>query len=106
MQPAQLRFERGALLLQRRERIEVGPIEHRLDGLEREIQLTVKQDALQTQRAALVVVAVAIRADDRRDEQADVIVVMERADADAGELSELFYRVGHRGSDRDAVHAT
>src|SRR5690606_21457103 len=72
-----------------RDRIEGWIIENVANLLQRHAELAVEQDLLQPQQLRLAVDAVTAGRARLRPEQADLIVVMQRPDTDAGEPREL-----------------
>lgn len=70
-------------------------VEQGRDVLEREAELAVEQDPLEPVEVGVVVAPVARVAAPAGDEQADVVVVVQRAHRDTGESGDLSYRVAH-----------
>src|SRR5690606_3711756 len=82
LDPCPVRLERG-------EPVEGRVIEDGGDLLQREAELAMQQDLLQPQELFFLVVAVAVVADVRGLEEADLVVMVQRADGDARELRKL-----------------
>jgi hypothetical protein len=76
-------------------RVRVRVVEQGGDLLEREAELPVEQDLLQPVEVGVVVAPVARVAAFARDEQADVVVVVQRAHRDTGEARDLSHGVAH-----------
>ena len=66
-----------------------------LDLLELEAELAEEEDLLEREQLVLFVISVLVLSDPRGFEQSYLVVEVQSSHADAGELCELFYRVGH-----------
>ncbi|MEI9850030.1 MAG: hypothetical protein WDN24_03160 [Sphingomonas sp.] len=82
------RDQLGAVRLQRRQPVRAA-VEQLPDRVERHAQLAVEEDVLQAQQLLAAVVTVPVPADERRLEQADRVIMMQRAHRHAGEAREL-----------------
>ena len=80
---------------QMRARVRVRVVEQGRDLLWREAELPADQDLLQPVEVGLAVAPVARVTALARDEQADGVVVVQRAHGDAGEARDLSYGVAH-----------
>lgn len=83
------------LAAQVRARVRVRVVEQRRDLLEREAELPVEQDLLQPVEVGVAVAPVARVAAAARDEQADVVVVVQCAHRHSGETGDLSHGVAH-----------
>ena len=81
---AERRASSALMALERCDRIETRLVQDLTDALERQVQLAVEQDLLESKQRCVVVVAIAVRAHPGRFEQADVIVEAQRARGDPG----------------------
>jgi len=66
-----------------------------LELLQFETELAEEEDLLKREQLICFVISVLVLAHPRGFEQSDLVVEVQRSHADAGELRELFYRVGH-----------
>ena len=71
--------------------IEIGFVEDGLDVRQRKIEFAEEQDLLQPQQIGFTVQAIARRGSGRRFQQPDVVVVVQRPDADPGQSSQLLH---------------
>jgi hypothetical protein len=83
------------LAAQVRARVRSRIVEQGGDLVEREAELSVEQDLLQPVEVGVAVTPVAGVAALARDEQADVVVVVQRAHRDSGESGDLSHGVAH-----------
>src|SRR5882757_649676 len=73
--------------------VELGSIQHLADLLQRKPEFPVKEDLLQAQELVATVIAVPIPTDVSRLQEADLVVVVQRADRDARQLRHFLDRV-------------
>ena len=86
LEPIDSPLKRNLVRFQSRRHIEAGPIDQLLDFVQAEIQFPEEQDLLKPEHGGFVVIAIAILAMRRRLEQADLVVVMQGAGADTGQI--------------------
>src|SRR5690606_40154897 len=85
------------VLLQRVQQVEIGPVQHGANLVQAHAQLSQKQDLLQAEQRRLVVPPVAVGRLSWRAQQADRVIVMQRPDADSGNLGKLANGVARFG---------
>jgi hypothetical protein len=83
------------LAAQVRARVRLRVVEQGRDLVEREAEFPVEQDLLQPVEVGVVVAPVACVAALAGGQQADVVVVVQRAHGDSGEARDLSYGVAH-----------
>ena len=82
-------LQQGQLLPQRLRPVKIGAVKDLLYLAEREFQLSEQQDALQPGQGCIVIQPVSGRRDHGRPQQADRVVVVQRAHADTRNLADL-----------------
>jgi len=75
--------------------VKVRVIQNALDVLERELQLSKQQNGLQPRQRCIVIQPVTCFCAGRGRQQADGIIVVQRPDADTGQLADFVN--GHHG---------
>jgi hypothetical protein len=78
------------------DRVEVGVVEDRGDGVEADADLAVAEDLLQPRQVVVAVDAVARSTAVARAQQSDLVVVVQRAHGDAGHPRHFSHRAIHR----------
>jgi hypothetical protein len=73
--------------------VELRRAQHPTDVVQRKAELAVEQDLLQPQQLLATVIAVAIRANAGRLEEADLVIVVECPDRDSGQFRYLLDRI-------------
>jgi len=80
---------------ERLDAVESRAADYSLDLLELEAEFAEEEDLLEREQLIFFVISVLVLAHPRGFEQSNLVVEVQRSHADAGELRELFYRVGH-----------
>ncbi len=93
-QPIGFLLQQLLVIMQSLHLIEPGFVEDGLNVRQRKIEFAEEQDLLQPQQIGLTVQAIARRGSGRRFQQPDVVVVVQRPDADPGQSGQLLHGVG------------